>query len=54
MTVTKTATYSSGWVTLAGTLAEVMVQLNTDGITKSRIVSVFWDATANKVNLIYI
>jgi len=50
MTVTKT-TYG-GKVTLSGTLAEVMTQLETDAISVTRVIFI-WDSSANKVNAIY-
>jgi hypothetical protein len=50
MAVTKT-TYNP-YVTLVGTLAEVVTQLNTDGIAINRV-RFIWDSSANKVNVIY-
>jgi hypothetical protein len=52
MAVTKTTYGTSQYVTLEGTLAEVMTQLGTDVIDLTRC-HFIWDASANKVVCIY-
>lgn len=45
MTVTKAASTNSKYFTLTGTLAEVVNALDSEGVPKERIVSVYYNGT---------